>query len=190
MVCGKLKGMSGNLLRWAIASIPVIILCGMLLHFAYPRSHGSRLAAVLAPVNESLWEHLKMAYWPLLTFTAVEVVVLDETALLGAAALGFYTTSALILGLYYPTALFLSDPEGTGRLVADAIIFVVAIGGGQLIGHALVGRIQTGVVPGLVMLLAPALVLAAATFAPPRTSLFRDQITGSFGVPHRNQRSS
>jgi len=38
---------------------------GGALHFLYPLC-PSPLTAILAPVNESVWEHLKMLFWPFL----------------------------------------------------------------------------------------------------------------------------
>lgn len=62
----------GGALVWDLTGIPVIILGGVLLHFCFDWSGRRRLLAVFAPVNESVWEHLKMAYWPLLVLTGVQ----------------------------------------------------------------------------------------------------------------------
>ena len=48
------------LLAWALATAG-----GVLLHFLYDRASNA-VTALLAPVNESLWEHLKVIYWPFL----------------------------------------------------------------------------------------------------------------------------
>ncbi len=172
-----------DLLVWTLVSIPVIILVGTALHFVFDWSGRRRIVAVFAPVNESLWEHVKMAYWPLVLYTAVEFAVFDPpTTRLASAALGFYAMTALILGLYYPTAAVWPGPESKGRLLADGTIFVIAVAAGQMLNYLLVEQIQVGAVVGLLMLLAPAAVLAVATFTPPRQSMFQDQINGTYGV--------
>lgn len=48
---------------WAI--LPLVVL-GSLLHFLYDWSGHSRVAAVFGAVNESYWEHIKIAVWPVL----------------------------------------------------------------------------------------------------------------------------
>lgn len=48
-----------------IAFLPLSIF-GTLLHFAYDWSKHNRVVAVFASVNESYWEHIKIAFWPLL----------------------------------------------------------------------------------------------------------------------------
>lgn len=48
------------LLTWLLALVG-----GVLLHFLYDVLPNA-VTALLAPVNESLWEHLKVIYWPFL----------------------------------------------------------------------------------------------------------------------------
>jgi hypothetical protein len=135
-------------------------------------------------VNESVWEHLKMAYWPFLLYTGLVSTCLESPkSLVSALALGFVATAALMLGLFYLTVRAAPQPESKGRLIADGTIFVVAVAAGQLLGYVLIGRIDIGAATGLVLLLAPGAVLAVTTFMPPRLSPFRDQLTGNYGVP-------
>jgi hypothetical protein len=72
-----------------------------LLHFAFGWSGRWLPLALVAPVNESVWEHLKMAYWPLCELTLVELIVLDAAppGLPGGAALAFCAMAAVMLGL-------------------------------------------------------------------------------------------
>lgn len=52
-----------------IAILPLSIV-GSLLHFAYDWSRHNRVVAVFAAVNESYWEHIKIAFWPVLLWFA------------------------------------------------------------------------------------------------------------------------
>ena len=60
-----------------VIGVPAIVAGGVLLHFLYEWSGHRRPIALLWPVNESVWENLKMPYWPLLVVTCVESTVLD-----------------------------------------------------------------------------------------------------------------
>src|SRR5690625_4235364 len=53
---------------WMIAPLFVV---GSILHFIYDWSGGQRWAAVLGAVNESYWEHIKIAIWPVLLLQVV-----------------------------------------------------------------------------------------------------------------------
>lgn len=50
--------------RWIIAWV-LTTLAGVLLHFLYIWLPNP-LTALIAPVNESVWEHLKLLFWPYL----------------------------------------------------------------------------------------------------------------------------
>lgn len=61
--------MNADGLLWlnAVAILPLSLL-GSLLHFAYDWSRHNRVVAVFAAVNESYWEHIKIAFWPVLAW--------------------------------------------------------------------------------------------------------------------------
>lgn len=50
-----------SLIKTALAAVVV----GCALHFLYQYAPG-RISALFSPVNESLWEHVKLIYWPYL----------------------------------------------------------------------------------------------------------------------------
>jgi hypothetical protein len=50
---------------WICLGIPVIIIVGSLMHFVYRWSGNSKIVGIFVPVNESVWEHLKMGFWPM-----------------------------------------------------------------------------------------------------------------------------
>ena len=49
--------------RSFVAGIPFILMFGGLTHFAFAWLGKTNWAAPFVPVNESVWEHLKMSYW-------------------------------------------------------------------------------------------------------------------------------
>lgn len=53
---------------WIIAGIPIIFIVGSLLHFIYEWTGNIQIVGIIAPVNESVWEHLKMLFWPMLAW--------------------------------------------------------------------------------------------------------------------------
>lgn len=50
--------------KWIWAGIPAMFAIGTLFHFLYELLGGSPAAGILAPVNESVWEHGKLVLWP------------------------------------------------------------------------------------------------------------------------------
>ncbi|MEM4188473.1 MAG: DUF6512 family protein, partial [Candidatus Hadarchaeum sp.] len=63
--------MNKKLFYWTIAGTFFIIFFGSFLHFAFELSGNFRPLALIAAVNESTWEHLKLAFWPAFIFYAI-----------------------------------------------------------------------------------------------------------------------
>ena len=113
--------MPRHALAWDLAGIPVVVVGGILLHFCFAWGGSRPVLAVFCPINESVWEHLKMAYWPVVLLTGVQLAVTEASpTLLAARAIGFYAMCVVILGLYFLTAALLphashAHPAGSGR---------------------------------------------------------------------------
>jgi hypothetical protein len=164
---------------------PVILAGGVLLHFAFQWSGRQRWVAIIALVNESRWEHVKMAYWPAVAFTAVQVIVTGPavSGLLTAKTIGFAVTAGLMLGLDSLSGV-VTHRTSAGEVLIHTVTFASAVLIGQLVCYAIQrwSSIGLGAAPGIVLLSVPAVTLALMTFFPPRTPLFRDQLTGGYGI--------
>jgi hypothetical protein len=170
---------------WTAIAIAVIIGGGMALHFVFQWSGRNSMVGIVAPVNESAWEHLKMAFWPAALVTVVQLLVDDTAPGLGAArAIGFYVTAVLMVSMLVLSLVVLRAGM-RGQLVADAVNFIVAVSLGQLVCYLLVRHGQAPTDPRLAiaMWVVPAAVFAVTTFVPPRWPLFRDLLTGDYGIP-------
>ena len=55
--------------RWLLTALGAI-LAGAGLHFLW-QALPNPLFALISPVNESVWEHLKLLYWPMLAAALV-----------------------------------------------------------------------------------------------------------------------
>ena len=53
-----------HLRDWEILGFLVVGGMGLLLHYAFDWSGGSRFVAAFAGVNDSTWEHMKLLYLP------------------------------------------------------------------------------------------------------------------------------
>ena len=169
---------------WKIAGVAFILAAGSALHFAYEWSGGFPLVAPFAAVNESVWEHLKLAFWP-----SVAWALIERRPLLGrvnnfllAEGLSIPLTPLLIVAFFYGYTSVL----GHHLLILDITAFVVAV----ILGQSLSYRILTGdernpaanrFAPLLVVVFA--ILLVVFTFLPPHFGLFRDGLSGTYGIP-------
>ena len=159
-----------------------VIVCGVMLHFVYDWSGGSRVLAVFAPVNESVWEHLKLVVVPVTGFGLVETRwVADRRRLWWAKFVEVLAAGSFIVAFFYTyTGAF-----GVSSVVSvDVLSFLVAGVGGQWLSYRLITDTGLRRVPLRVSVTGITLVMVAfgvLTFAPPHVPLFQEMTTGTYG---------
>lgn len=57
---------------YELAGIIFIIAFGSVLHFTFEWSGRQVAVGVFSAVNESVWEHLKLGFWPAIAFALFE----------------------------------------------------------------------------------------------------------------------
>jgi hypothetical protein len=170
-------------LRWEIGGIVFIIVVGTVLHFVFEWSGRAIPIAPIAAVNESVWEHLKLGFWPALVYAALEYSRFGKSAknFPLAKTLGIYLIPITIVVLFYSYTAIL----GHDLLIADILIFVVAVIAGQLVSYKLLRasplqeRLNRFAPIALAVL---GILLVLFTFYPPHLPLFRDPVTGLYGI--------
>jgi hypothetical protein len=162
----------------------MIAAAGSALHFAFDWTGGWRPIALVAAVNESIWEHLKLAFWPGLAWAAL-VPCPGGAALRSRLAVRGFT---LLLTAMLIVAVFTSYTAVLERnlLPLDIGTFVVAIVAGQMAAARLLagGTPSRGfVVTGLALLALQLAAYGLFTFHPPDHWLFVEERTGLRGLP-------
>jgi len=127
--------MKTSVLRWELVGIPVILIVGSILHFAFEWSGGWEPLGVIAAVNESVWEHFKIGFWPALFYALLEYRFLRKSVnnFVFAKAIGIYVIPITIALLFYSYTAII----GEEILIADIVIFVLAVALGQLMSYKL-----------------------------------------------------
>jgi len=175
--------MKERVLRWELGGIVFVVVLGTVLHFAFEWSGRWIPLAPIAAVNESVWEHLKLGFWPALVYAALEYGRFGKSAnsFFFAKTLGIYLIPITIVVLYYAYTTIL----GHGLLAVDIAIFVVAVVVGQVVSYKL---LMASALPKRLNRFAPialavlAILFVLFTFCPPQFPLFRDSVTGGYGI--------
>ena len=87
--------------------IVVVCLASIPLHFVYEWTGENTLAGIFTPINESIWEHLKLVYWPLLLWWTVGYLIFRDRKSLSiskwftAALVSIIISMVFIVGWYY-----------------------------------------------------------------------------------------
>ena len=108
---------------WHIIGVVFTFFFGTLLHFAYELSGFNPAFAVFGAINESVWEHLKLLYWPYIVFTFIEFWIYGKNScgFFGAKSIG------VICGMFFITAAFYTYTGIIGKnfLTAAILIFLM-----------------------------------------------------------------
>lgn len=153
----------------------LIIIVGILSHFLYEWSNHNVIIGLLCPVNESIWEHLKLIFFPMLIpflfnfnknyFQARIMGILSAILFL---VLTFYTYSGII---------------GENYAIVNIILYVLSILLGQFISYlSLQNNIYFNITISLILFLTLLISFILFTFNPPRISMFQDPISCTYGI--------
>jgi hypothetical protein len=174
----------GYILRWELLGIAVVVVLGALWHFLFQLTGDCKIIGALAPVNESVWEHFKLGFWPMCIFAAIEYYFIGKrtNSFFLAKAVAVYIIPVIIALVFYTyTAI-----TGHAILAVDIATFAVAVAIGQLISYKIMTSDE---LPGylnyiaLVLVIALAVVFAIFTFYPPDLPIFLDSEAGIYGIP-------
>jgi hypothetical protein len=179
-----MKPRSRAVIRWEFTGALFMVLVGSALHFVFVWTGGWRPVALIAAVNESIWEHLKLAFWPGLFWALLPQRGYDLHVRERLAAKG--TTLALTAVMIVVVFKSYTAILGRNLLLLDIGTFVLAVFAGQIVFACLAIRGLRGPVLrtlGLTLLIMQLLAYAFFTFYPPDFWLFVDSRTGLRGLP-------
>ena len=172
-----------TVLIYELIGIVFIIFLGSALHFTFALSGNQPIVGAFSAVNESIWEHLKLAFWPALLLITIEYPLLRKTAnnFFIAKAIGVYLMVTIIPIVFYSYTAF----SGKSIFAIDISSFVVAVTIGQLLSYKLLTYRQltrniNKIAVAAIILLAIAFILF--TYYPPQLQIFKDSLTGKYGM--------
>jgi hypothetical protein len=169
--------------KWELLGIALIFFAGAALHFAFEWSGYWKPIAWLVAVNESTWEHFKLAFWPGVVWTLVGYFVVGKRTRnywLGRAV-GLLSMPVIITVIFYSYTALL----GTNYLFIDILSFFLAVCFGQFISYTLFLARKLNLSYQWLGALAIAGMMAAFvlfTYMPPRLFIFEHVSTHEYGI--------
>lgn len=117
--------MRNKLLIYTLIGIFFTILTGTFSHFLYEWSGNNRYIGLIAPVSESVWEHMKMVFFPMFLYCSIENILLqkDYPCIYKANAYAIYTGVFSIPVLFYTYTGIL----GKNYLAGDIAVFCLSV---------------------------------------------------------------
>jgi len=179
-----------KILKWEIWGMAFISLFGSLLHFTFNWAGRFWLVGAFSAVNESTWEHLKLAVVPAIIWLLIERKTLKAEAhnFFLAKTIGLFAMPILIVALFYFYAAILGD----NFLPLDIGTFFVAVIIGQIISYKIMKASEfsqkyNGICVALIVILMASFVVF--TYFPPKFFLFHDPVSGGYGIVKKIENS-
>ena len=176
--------MRASLSRWQIAGFLFTSILGTLLHFLFDLSGQRVIAGLFSAVNESIWEHMKLLFYPMLLFAWLEYVLRKP------APKNYWCIKlrGILLGLLLIPVIYYTYTGIWGKSIdwINIAIFFLASGIAFRWETAWLQKdcscpLSSG--PAMASLALLALLFTVFTFRPPHIPLFQDVPTGTYGFP-------
>ena len=167
---------------WQLMGFAVTALGGTLLHFLYDRLNGAFWIAPFSGINESTWEHMKLLFWPTFLYAVVQSFFFGNRKDFWCIKL-----RGILLGLTLIPVIFYTYNGVIGKSPdwLNITIFFVSAAAAYLYETRFLRAERTDCPSpkaALGLLCVLALLFVIFTFATPRIGIFRDPLTGSFGL--------
>ena len=152
----------------------IIGIAGTLWHFIYEWTGENPVIGAIAPVNESVWEHLKLLFFPALIYFIIEYFLCREQYenLIPADVIGIF------IGMLTITAFFYTYSEILGYNVSalDILSYFLGLGITLYIKSRILKKksfsSKTAKYLSLILTAVTAVLFAVWSFCPPRLGIF------------------
>ena len=173
-----------SLLYGEVFGFVFIYLAGSVIHFLYEWTKFLPVA-LIAPVNESVWEHSKLGVIGAVLFLFVQYVLMKtqnkSPNLLLATASSLYVFPTVMVTCFY---LWLNLTGGF-NLASNLTIFGIAIIVSLIVKYIiLVGHSYNAEYVGLLAILVIIVIIGVLTFFPFDWPMFQDPQSGIIGIPN------
>ena len=166
-----------------IIGVFISFVLSITLHFIYGLIPNS-IISVIAPVNESIWEHMKLIVSSTLIFSIFEYFIYKKKDISYNNFLLSYGISS-ILGIIIYLLLYipLNDIFGHKAYIAIGLLFLILIFV-QIISYYIMNfrKINYSSELGILLIIIIYFIFGYLTYQPPKINLFYDYLNKGYGI--------
>lgn len=167
-----------------------LCLLGSLLHFTYNWSKHNKQIAIFSAVNESYWEHIKMAFWPVLLLAVIEFVFggYNYLSFISAKTIALYSIPISLITLVFAYKNFTKK----NILFLDIFSFLLSVTLAQVVSSLILRQLDANLWTLVISIFFFFIIVASFisfTLRPPKeTDYFKDPISKKYGLMgHRDK---
>ena len=175
--------MNKKVLRLEIFGFIFTCAIGTLMHFVFEWSGNNPIVGLFCPVNESVFEHLKMLFFPYLIWTFIEAIKLsqDKFNVYTAKLIGITSGMLITLAVFYISA----GMFGRYFEAVNIASFFIGVLFAYIISYNIINYSKgKGLINGIsfALLIIIAIMFIFFTLSPAHIPFFLDFKTQTFGI--------
>ena len=154
---------------------------GTILHFLYKWTGENHIVALFSSLNESVWEHLKLAYFPMMLTILIGYFYLGHNScnFLCSKTIGILVAMVAIVTFFYTYTGVL----GKNIPVIDISSFYISTLIGEFIAYLLmINKYKCNNLIASIILIIIFISFIIFTYNTPNLGIFKDPITGQYGI--------
>lgn len=172
-----------NLKKIKTIGIFVTFLLCFINHFMY-EIYPNFIFSILFPVNESIWEHMKMITSSILMWQFIEFIILYKKKIphnnfLLSTSIMCISSIFIFLIIYYPIYNITGE-----NFILNIICLFITIYSANIIGYIIMNKktIKCESAVGLICIILLYIVFGYLTYNPPKNKIFLDQTKNKYGI--------
>jgi len=174
-------------LKWEIIGIIAIFLIGSLWHNIFDILGENIIIGMIAPVNESTWEHWKLGLAPVFIYGAIQYPFIKNEVknYLFSRMVGVIVLVVVCFGIIEITHLLMPDASFEIMMVVHLVAYFVGIVAAQISAYYVSSRFdenKTLWYVGMILIFINLVIFILFTFNPPKYEYFKDSSTGQYGI--------
>ena len=174
--------MSKKVAYWQMGGFLFTAVVGTLLHFLFDWTGQNIFVALFSAVNESIWEHLKLLFYPMAAAAVIQYFIWgrDTDSFWCVKLIGILAGLLLIPLVYYTYTGILGVKADWFNIT---IFFLAAAFVYWLEAKLFLCQFSCPINSkiALVLIVFLAILFTVLTFAPPHIPFFQDPLTGTYG---------
>lgn len=170
-----------SIFKFELISTIFIMILGVLFHFTYEWSGNNIIVGLFTPVNESIWEHLKLLYFPMI-LTLIVGYFYDGKNYENYICAKLF---GIIVSMIFTVITFYTYSGILGKIIDAvniAIFFIAVVLGQYMVLRKIRENKSCNQTKKMIILIIIGVLFIFFTFNPPNIGLFADPITGTFGI--------
>lgn len=178
-----------NLKKLILFGIIPIFILGSINHFTYDWTSITLLGLVY-PINESIWEHMKLAILPTIIWWGLTYLLFKDKLKLDFKRYFVAFTTSLLVSAFLMPLLYYTYSCGLGihLFIVDILNLLCTVTIGQLLALHVYNHYSGKKIYFylcIIVLILVALLFVIFTFNPPHIPIFRDANTGAYGIYYK-----